>query len=168
MYSRLYTDVLNRYGFIESCLGVNHLYSDDGLFGITASSIIGGAAHLAYVIGHQLNLLMAESSKGGLNYAEVQRAKAQTRSSLLMNLESKLVELEDLGRQVQLHGRKVPVHEMCSKIDALTVEDLRRVATRVLTSGPPTIVMQGPREEFGDVAEVLQRFGLGKQKGWFN
>lgn len=166
MYSRLYTDVLNRYGFIESCLGVNHLYSDDGLFGIQASSIIGGAAHLPYVIGNQLALLMSRG-EGGLNYTEVQRAKAQTRSSLLMNLESKLVELEDLGRQVQLHGRKVPVHEMCARIDALTPADLTRVAERVLTSSPPTIVMQGPREEFGDVQKVLEGFGLGAKKGWF-
>ena len=49
-----------------------------------------------------------------------------------MNLrETKMVELEDMGRQIQIHGTKIPVQEMCEKIEALDVEDLRRVATRI-------------------------------------
>lgn len=28
----------------------------------------------------------------------------------------------DLGRQTQIHGKKVPVEEMCAKIDALTID----------------------------------------------
>ena len=28
----------------------------------------------------------------------------------------------DLGRQTQIHGKKVPVHEMCAKIDAVQLE----------------------------------------------
>jgi hypothetical protein len=28
----------------------------------------------------------------------------------------------DLGRQTQIHGNKVPVEEMCAKIDALTLK----------------------------------------------
>jgi len=175
MYSRLYTDVLNRYGYIESCLGVNHSYSDDGLFGISASCIPNAAPYMAQVIGNQMALLTT-SGAGALNYIEVERAKKQLRSSVLMNLESKMVELEDLGRQIQLNDNKVPVAEMCDKIDALTPSDLRRVAERVLTSSPPTLVMQGAsREAFGDVAKVLKQFGLGgdaavatESKGWWS
>ncbi len=68
-----------------------------------------------------------------------------------MNLESRMVELEDLGRQVQVHGRKVGVREMCAKIDALTAKDLKRVARQVFGgqvlnvgkgSGAPTVVLQ--------------------------
>ncbi|ANB14879.1 Mas2p [Sugiyamaella lignohabitans] len=161
MYSRLYTDVLNCYGYIESCLGINHSYSDDGLFGISASCIPNAAPYLSQVIGLQLSLLMTKG-QGALNYTEVERAKKQLRSSVLMNLESKMVELEDLGRQIQLNNKKVPVAEMVEKIDALTAEDLRRVAERVLTSSPPTLVMQGAsREAFGDVQDTLKRYGLG-------
>lgn len=73
-----------------------------------------------------------------------------------MNLESRMVELEDLGRQVQVHGRKVGVREMCKKIDDLTVQDLRRVAKIVvgglvdnpgMGSGAPTVVLQEGEEE---------------------
>src|SRR5690606_212604 len=34
MYSRLFSNVLNRYNWIESCMSFNHCYSDSGLFGI--------------------------------------------------------------------------------------------------------------------------------------
>jgi len=30
--------------------------------------------------------------------------------------------MADLGRQTLIHGNKVPVEEMCSKIDSLTLE----------------------------------------------
>lgn len=67
-----------------------------------------------------------------------------------------MVELEDLGRQVQVHGRKVGVREMCRKIEELTVHDLRRVAKMVVGgmvqnpgkgSGAPTVVLQEGDEE---------------------
>ena len=39
MYSRLYTNVLNQYGWVESCVSFNHSYTDSGLFGISASTV---------------------------------------------------------------------------------------------------------------------------------
>lgn len=36
----------------------------------------------------------------------------------------------DLGRQTQIHGRKIPVEEMCSKIDALTIDVGLNAASR--------------------------------------
>lgn len=106
---------------------------------------------------------------------ELSRAKNQLKSSLMMALESRSVEVEDLGRQTQIHGHKVPVEEMCEKIDRVTLEDIHRTATRVLRpadgdaplnyglgSGAPTIVAQGKLEGLHDVAEVLKSWGLGK------
>lgn len=83
--------------------------------------------------------------RGGVTPTELSRAKNQLKSSLVMALESRSVEVEgepplsdartrsrslirfafgsiDLGRQTQIHGKKVPVHEMCAKIDAVTLE----------------------------------------------
>lgn len=160
MYSRLYTDVLNRFGYIESCLSINHSYSDSGLFGISASSLPNAAPYMADIICQQLGLTFTKGI-GALNYTEVQRAKNQLKSSLLMNLESKMVELEDLGRQIQLNDKKVSVIEMCEKIQALTPDDLRRVSEKVLRGSAPTFVMQGSRAEFGDVEAVVKRHGLG-------
>jgi len=151
MYSRLYTNVLNQHGWVESCVAFNHSYTDSGLFGIAASCYPGRTGKMLEVMCRELRALTLSSGFDALGQAEVNRAKNQLRSSLLMNLESRMVELEDLGRQVQLHGRKIPVHEMVRRISALTVEDLRRVAMDVVGgmvrnagqgSGAPTVVLQ--------------------------
>jgi processing peptidase subunit alpha len=185
MYSRLYTQVLNQFYYIENCISFNHSYMDSGLFGISASCIPQAAPYLAEVICRQLAQTFSKTT-GALNEKEVDRAKNQLRSSLMMNLESKMVELEDLGRQMQVRGKRVPVQDMVEKIEKLTVEDVRRVAERVITgnannrgqgTGKPTIVMQGQREHFGDIEAVVKAYGLGKydqpiqqettKKGWF-
>ena len=151
MYSRLYTNVLNQHGWVESCLAFNYSYTDSSVFGISASCEPRNAKQMLEVMCRELHNLTLESGFSSLQTIEVNRAKNQLRSSLLMNLESRMIELEDLGRQVQVHGRRIGVKEMCARIDALTVKDLRRVARRVFGghvknagkgSGAPTVVLQ--------------------------
>ena len=151
MYSRLYTNVLNMYGWVESCYAFNHSYTDSGFFGISAACSPTRTADMLEVMCRELHVLTLDSGYSSLKVQEVNRAKNQLRSSLLMNLESRMIELEDLGRQVQVHGYKVSVKEMCDKIDELTVEDLRKVAKQVFSgnvhnkgggTGQPTVVLQ--------------------------
>ncbi|KAL9026228.1 MAG: hypothetical protein Q9196_005070 [Gyalolechia fulgens] len=180
MYSRLYTNVLNQYGWVESCVAFNHSYTDSGLFGISASCQPSRITQMLDVMCRELHNLSLDTGFTALKPVEVNRAKNQLRSSLLMNLESRMVELEDLGRQVQVHGRKVGVKEMCRKIDALTVQDLRRVAKQVLGgevwnkgrgSGAPTVVLQeGEQNRFqpkwppwNDVQERIGKWSLGRR-----
>ncbi|KAF1357459.1 hypothetical protein EJ07DRAFT_129062 [Lizonia empirigonia] len=180
MYSRLYTNVLNQHYWVESCTAFNHSYTDSGLFGIAASCAPSHVAQMLEVMCRELKSLGDETGYAALQPGEVQRAKNQLRSSLLMNLESRMVELEDLGRQVQVHGRKVGVREMCANIEALTVADLRRVARMVFGgevrnpgagSGAPTVVLQEGDEEglkrrdFGwdDIQARVARWKLGRR-----
>ncbi|KAH8089319.1 putative Mtochondrial processing peptidase [Filobasidium floriforme] len=177
MYSRLYTNVLNQYYRVDYCAGFHHCYADSGLFGIAASVQPDFAGSIGNVIGYQLDSL-TRAMRGGVTPTELSRAKNQLKSSLVMALESRSVEVEDLGRQTQIHGKKVPVHEMCAKIDAVTLEDIHRTATRVLRpaerptqalnyglgSGEPTVVVQGPLDNLGnlDLMSTLRQWGLGK------
>lgn len=151
MYSRLYTNVLNQHGWVESCVAFNHSYTDSGLFGISASCLPGRTAAMLDVMCQELRALTLTTGFSRLQETEVARAKNQLRSSLLMNLESRMVELEDLGRSIQVHGRKIPVRDMCRRIENLTVDDLRRVASMIVGgkvknpgggSGAPTVVLQ--------------------------
>lgn len=180
MYSRLYTNVLNQYGWVENCVAFNHAYTDSGLFGISASCATQFVPRMLDTMARELSLLSSETGLGRLMEVEVNRAKNQLRSSLLMNLESRMVELEDLGRQVQVHGRRVPVKEMVSKIEAVSITDLRRVAKQVFSggvinlgqgSGAPTVVLQQGEEEgvqlkelpWNDIQERIARWGLGRR-----
>ncbi|KAK3110050.1 Mitochondrial-processing peptidase subunit alpha [Teratosphaeriaceae sp. CCFEE 6253] len=180
MYSRLYTNVLNQYGWVENCVAFNHAYTDSGLFGISAACATAYVPRMLDTMARELSLLSAETGLGRLSEVEVKRAKNQLRSSLLMNLESRMVELEDLGRQVQAHGRRIPVKEMVASIEAVSMQDLRRVAKEVMGggvvnvgggSGAPTVVLQHGEEEgvrmrempWGDVQERIARWGLGRR-----
>jgi len=179
MYSRLYTNVLNQHGWVESCVAFNHSYTDSGLFGISSSCSPSKVVQMLDVMCRELQALILDTGFSSLQLTEVNRAKNQLRSSLLMNLESRMVELEDLGRQVQVHGRKVGVREMCRKIENLTVQDLRRVARKVMGglienrgqgSGAPTVVLQEGLEQgvnpknfaWGEIQDRIARWKLGR------
>jgi processing peptidase subunit alpha len=180
MYSRLYTNVLNQYGWVENCMAFNHAYTDSGLFGISAACATQYVPRMIDTMARELSLLGTETGLGRLSEVEVKRAKNQLRSSLLMNLESRMVELEDLGRQVQVHGRRVPVKEMVANIEKVTIADLRRVARQVFGgevknagngSGAPTVVLQQGEEEgvklrqlpWTEIQDRITRWGLGRK-----
>jgi processing peptidase subunit alpha len=180
MYSRLYTNVLNQHAWVESCIAFNHSYTDSGLFGIASSCAPSQVTQMLEVMCRELKSLGDETGYAALKEGEVQRAKNQLRSSLLMNLESRMVELEDLGRQVQVHGRKVGVKEMCKKIEDVSIKDLRRVARQVFGgdvrnpgsgSGAPTVVLQEGEQEgltrkeftWDDIQTRIARWKLGRR-----
>ncbi|KAI9346413.1 Metalloenzyme, LuxS/M16 peptidase-like protein [Zopfochytrium polystomum] len=149
MYTRLYTEVLNQYHWVERCNMVSFSYLDTGLFGIYAAVPPSPETHeyIGAILCHQLYDMTRRIAP-----IELSRAKNQLKSNLLMSLESRSVELEDIGRQVMsrplpLPGagaaagptaipppppRRVGVEEMCRRVDSLTAEDLMRVARRVL------------------------------------
>ncbi|KAJ3172540.1 Mitochondrial-processing peptidase subunit alpha [Geranomyces variabilis] len=184
MYTRLYTQVLNRYHWVESCNMVNFSYLDAGLFGIQAAVPPSPEAH-AQIIPILCDQLLRMTTEIGPQ--ELSRAKNQLKSSLLMSLESKVVELEDVGRQVMVHGKRLGVQEMCARIEALTAEDLKRVARRVILGhdvaspldygdaaqkpwvrtgdGRATVVVQGPIFEGDAMLEMekhLKDWRMGK------
>lgn len=166
MYSRLYTQILNHYPQIDHCASFHHIYTDSSLFGLFASFVpaggVGGSGitpsqvfpHLA----HQLSLLCYTP----LPKTELARARNQLKSSLMMALESRAVEVEDLGRQILVYGRKVPVVEMCERIDLVGEKDIRKVAGRIWGfegAGKPSTIVMG-REDVSDVRGVLKKYGL--------
>ncbi|KAG0750036.1 hypothetical protein G6F62_001186 [Rhizopus arrhizus] len=172
MYSRLFTNVLNQHYWVESCQAFNHCYTDSGLFGIAGSCQPEYTNALVEVICRELDTV-ARSGRWGVTDVELNRAKNQLKSSLLMNLESRMVQLEDLGRQVQVHGKKTGIDEMLAKIDQVDMNELRRVASRVVRgavsvtsggTGRATIVAQGNLAGVTDFNKVVEKYGLGSGK----
>ncbi|KAL8286493.1 hypothetical protein RQP46_004510 [Phenoliferia psychrophenolica] len=175
MYSHLYTKVLNQYFAVDHCVAFHHCYVDSGLFGIqivVADGFVSQAPHLIATIANSLT----HATRGGLSQGELERAKNQLKSNLAMQLESRIIQVEDLGRQTQVLGRKTTLEETALKVDAVTMQDLYRVATRVLRpwqspllsdrakSGMPTVVVQGKTDKLPDVMGTLKRWDLaGKQ-----
>ncbi|KAL0951606.1 hypothetical protein HGRIS_008286 [Hohenbuehelia grisea] len=167
MYSRLYTHILNHFPQVDHCASFHHIYTDSSLFGLFASFVPASSglrggntpSQILPHLVHQLSLLLYTT----VPKSELSRAKNQLKSSLMMALESRAVEVEDLGRQILVHNRKVPVLEMTDKIDKVTPEDLRRVATRIFgpqSGNKPTVVCMG-HEETGDWESTFRKYSVG-------
>ncbi|KIJ66235.1 hypothetical protein HYDPIDRAFT_86328 [Hydnomerulius pinastri MD-312] len=165
MYSRLYTHILNHFPQVDHCASFHHIYTDSSLFGLFASFVpnVPGQrgntpAQILPHLVHQISLLIYQS----VPEVELERAKNQLKSSLMMALESRAVEVEDLGRQILVHNRKIPVMDMTAAIDKVDAESIKRVATRIFgpqSGNKATIVTMG-RGEVGDWKAILRKYGV--------
>ncbi|XP_043238615.1 mitochondrial-processing peptidase subunit alpha-like [Amphibalanus amphitrite] len=131
MYSRLYTNVLNRHHWMYNATAFNHAYTDSGLFCIYSSAHPSQLRELCDVIVRELTAMA-----GPMDVVELERAKKQLTSMLLMNLEARPVQFEDIGRQVLATGhRKQPKHYI-DQISRVTADDVRSVASSMLRAKP--------------------------------
>ncbi len=98
MYSRLYTNVLNHHHAVDYCASFHHCYADSGLFGIAASVSPHFTGRMTDIVAEQLDML-TRPMKRGVTEGELKRAKNQLKSSLVMALESRSVEVEGQCRK---------------------------------------------------------------------
>jgi mitochondrial-processing peptidase subunit alpha len=138
MYTRLFSEILNRREWVSSAVAFNHCYSDSGLFGIHSScQDPANLNNLIEVVTEQVGKI-----GDALGQGELERAKNMTKSGLIMNLESRAVVCEDVGRQILGSNKYVGPDELVKAIEAVDEDAIRRVARRILAS-KPSIVMHG-------------------------
>jgi processing peptidase subunit alpha len=127
MYSRLYTGVLNKHGWVQNATAFNSCYNDSGLFGIYGAAEPRNVPNLVQVLADQL-----KGMGKGITDEELSRAKNMTMSSVLMNLESKPIILEDMGKQMLCYGKRLTAEEVCSQIEKVSAKDIEKVASQML------------------------------------
>ncbi|GLE02404.1 hypothetical protein PINS_up011242 [Pythium insidiosum] len=160
MYSRLYTSVLNRFYWVESAFAFSSIHADVGLLGIYGAGAPNHTSNLVALLCNQLLHL----ANFAVDPTELQRAKNQLKSSVLMNLESRMILYEDIGRQLLTYGQRESPESVCAKIDQVTAEDLQRVL-RTAMQHPPSLVYHGDLRRFPQYEHVQKGLqeGLSKQ-----
>jgi len=138
MSSRLFQEVREKRGLAYSIYSFHWGYSDAGLFGLYAATAGRDVAELLPVA---LDCLSAATVD--LSEAEVHRAKAQMKVSLLAALESPSSRSEQIARQVLAYDRVLSREEIIAKIDELSLDAVRRAGAAALVSAP-TIAAIGP------------------------
>lgn len=132
MFTRLFTNVLNRYHWIHSCAAHNLSYEDSGLFYIQSSSDPSRLKDLVDVVIHEfLSIVHAPMMK-----EELARAKKQLISMLWLNLEMRPIVFEDIARQVLSNGFRRQPEQLIGMIQKVKEEDIKRVAAKMLTKKP--------------------------------
>lgn len=148
MYSMLYRDVLVRYGEVKTCVAFNQLYRDTGVFGIFASAADVSANALLGVAMRELELVCR-----GVSDEALARAKNQLKGQVLIGVESRLVQFEDMARQMVIAGSYLSPHDVCQHIDRVTAADLANFVLKALPRpsylkfGPKALIQDAPSQD---------------------
>ena len=155
MSSRLFQEVREKRGLVYSIYTFSSAFTDGGIFGIYAGTGEAQLAELVDAVSGELRRVAEEP----MNDAELARSRAQIKASVLMSLESTSSRAERLARHLTIFDRIIPVEEMAQRIDAVSAEDIRRTAERILSS-PPTVTAMGPVGGLADYETVQAQLAV--------
>ena len=151
MSSRLFQEIREKRGLVYSIYSFASPFLDSGLFGIYAGTGEEEARELMPVTLEELRHVQRTVTPD-----ELARARAQVKANLLMSLESTGSRCEQLARQMQVFGRILPTAESVARLNAVDLDAIRRVATRIF-GGKPTLATVGPGAGVPKLADIVDR-----------
>ena len=128
--SRLWQKIREERGLAYSIGAGGNTYTDVGMFTIYAGT---SPAQMDQV----LDLAVAEIRRivrEPVSETELQLAKEQSISSVLLSLESSSARVGALARQEIIHGRRISPDEIIASIELVTREDVQRLAQTCFTT----------------------------------
>ncbi|MDD3412056.1 MAG: pitrilysin family protein, partial [Eubacteriales bacterium] len=132
MSSRLFQRIREELGMVYTVYTFPSCYPGCGSFNVFA----GTSPANGETVILELQSEFVRALKEGLSEKEFLSAKAQLRSGYVMGLESSSARMQSLGRGMLLLGRVNTPDETLAKIEAVTPEDVRRIAEQ--TIGQPS------------------------------
>ncbi len=157
MSSRLFQEARERRGLCYAISAFATASKDGGTIGVYAGTGEREAGEIAAVIAGEMEKLSA-----GATDAEVARAKAQMKSSLLMGLERPSQRAEQIAGQIYSYGRVLSTEELAAKLDAVDAAAVRRFGAQVLENGIPAIAAVGPISKLEAYDTFARRFGASR------
>lgn len=154
MSSRLFQEVREKRGYAYSVYAFNSPLADTGLLGVYAGTGPEYAKDVVPVIAREMKAL-----GGKIPPAEIDRAKAQLKSGLYMALESTSARMEQIGRQMLIYGKPVPLDELVAKVEAVDQAAINRVAAKVLRS-PLSCACIGHEEVLPSPDDIRDQFAV--------
>ena len=142
MSSRLFQHIREDRGLAYAVFSSLAMYSDTGMLMIYA-----GCANerLAEVVDLSLQELR-ELRSSNVPEQELRRAKDHLKGSLMLNLESTSSRMTHLARQHMAFDRYYTLDELLAAIEAVSADDVRRVAEDVFTEAAMAASIVGPAE----------------------
>ena len=142
--SRLWQSVREERGLAYSVGAGASAFSDIGVFTIYAGTSPKQLDEVVDLSLVELRRIVRES----VAEEELQLVKDQTIASILLGLESSSVRAGALARQEIVHGRRISPDEVISRLEAVTVADLQRIARENFTSEGLALVALGDLNGF--------------------
>ena len=139
MSSRLFQEIREKRGLAYSVYSYHTQFVDAGLFAAYAGTTPARGNEVLSILRDQLG----EVAEGGLTREEFERAKGHMKGSLVLSLDDPSGRMSRLGKSEISHGEILTVNDALKRIDAVSYEDARAVAKRVL-SQPAALAVIGP------------------------
>ncbi len=125
--SRLFQNIREKHGLAYNVFSELSPYRDSGCISIYAATAPSTAVALVNAILAELSRLKNED----VSVNELDRSKRYLKGSLMLSLESSSSRMAHLARQVMFLGQPAEMDALLELVDAVSVEDIRRLATQL-------------------------------------
>lgn len=140
MSSRLFQEIRESRGLVYSIGSYYASYREGGLYAVYAGTSMETADEVVALVEAEGRRLCEE----GITDKELERAKRQIRGSMILGLESTSARMTRLGKLELAFGRVIPVDEVLERIEAVTLEDVHQLSSRLLNGGRHAVAAIGP------------------------
>ncbi|MGH1398123.1 MAG: M16 family metallopeptidase [Alphaproteobacteria bacterium] len=138
MSSRLFQEVREKRGLVYSIFSFNAAHQDGGQFGIYAGTGAESLPEIMPVICDEIGKVTQNVSE-----AEVERAKAQLKSSLLMGRESMMTRADQHARHLLFRDAVFDIDAVIAQVDEVCAARIKTVAKDIFST-KPTLAALGP------------------------
>jgi predicted Zn-dependent peptidase len=151
MSSRLFSEVRERRGLAYYVFAANQSYTDAGSLYSQAGVDIARSDEAVETIAREFHRIASETVPAD----ELEKARALAKGRFVLRLENPQgMTMFGLSREV-LEGRAVEPEEILDGLDAVTAEDVQRVAQDVIGSNGINLALIGPFEDEDRFASLL-------------
>jgi predicted Zn-dependent peptidase len=151
MSSRLFKEVRERRGLAYSIGSGIIRFNDTGTLSISAGVSPENVAETTKVIKAELRKLAEErvASK------ELTRTRDYTIGSFRLGLETPMALAQRAGEQLLMVGEIDPIEDVIARLEAVTAEDVQRVAQRLFRNDNLSMSLVGPGADEKELTELL-------------
>jgi predicted Zn-dependent peptidase len=153
MSSRLFQEVREKRGLCYSVFSFGSAYEDGGQIGVYAATSPEHSPDLLNVTSDVMLSVTEEVTE-----AEIARAKAQLKASLVMNLESASSRADQIARQFLAFGMVPSIATLTAKIDDVTSEQVRDLARRLFKDKVPAFSAVGHLDGMSSYDTIKSHF----------
>jgi predicted Zn-dependent peptidase len=152
MSSRLFQRIREEEGLVYTVLSYHNGYLNGGYEAIYAACMPKNVKRVVTLTLDEMRALKQE----GATADELSSAKLHLKGSILLSLESTVSRMSGIARQEYYFGRQYSADDIIRAIDAVTLEDIQRIAQTIVDPESLSLTLLGNLKSPGISADMLR------------
>ena len=140
MSSRLFQNIREKRGLAYSVSSGLESYRDTGMLMVYVGCAAASVREVIDLVVAEMRLLAREQIPAD----ELQRARDHLKGNMVLGLESTASRMAQLARAEIYFGRQFDLSEILARVDAITADDVQRVAADLFSNGNLAATVLGP------------------------